>query len=158
MSGTFAGGTVVVFGAIVVLLMLTIIIVLLSKRQLSEKYAVLWLTIGIAGLVVLVSPGLLNWLTRALHVELPSNLLFGGAILLLVGVALHLSWELSRAESEIRRLAEDSAINSLEIEILERRLTALESTTSLTQVPDDGPQVGESRPESDPDQPSPPRL
>lgn len=130
MSTTLFGGTVVVFGAAIVLLMLTVIIVLLSKRQLAEKYAVLWLTIGLGGLVVLVFPGLLNWLTRTLHVELPSNLLFGGAILLLVGVALHLSWELSRAESEIRRLAEDSAINSLEVDRLARRVLALEQSSA----------------------------
>lgn len=130
MTNSLMGGTVVIFGAVVVLLMLGVIVVLLSKRQLAEKYAVLWLTIGIAGLVVLAFPGLLNWLTRALHVELPSNLLFGGAILLLVGVALHLSWELSRAENEIRRLAEDSAINALETERLARRVSTLEQDVS----------------------------
>lgn len=157
MSAIFGGGTVIVFGALVVLLMLTVIIVLLSKRQLAEKYAVLWLTIGVAGLVVLVFPGLLNWLTRALHIELPSNLLFGGAILLLVGVALHLSWELSQAESEIRRLAEDSAINTLEIERLERRLSALEAGGSRSQARDGSPRAGSAGPESEPDQPGLPQ-
>lgn len=141
MSPGLMGGTVVVFGAIVVLLMLTVIVVLLSKRQLAEKYAVLWLTIGIAGLIVVVFPGLLNWLTRVLHIELPSNLLFGGAILLLVGVALHLSWELSQAESEIRRLAEDSAINTLEVERLARRVVALEGRDTAHGGSDETPRV-----------------
>ncbi|MFT4233156.1 MAG: DUF2304 domain-containing protein [Leucobacter sp.] len=121
------GGAVVIFGTVLALLMVTIIFVLLAKRQLAEKYAVLWLVIGIAGIVIAVFPGLLGWLTRTLHIQLPSNLLFGGAILLLVGVCLHLSWELSRAEDEVRRLAEETAINRLEIDKLSRRIAGLEA-------------------------------
>ena len=36
--------------------------------------------------------------------QVPANLLFSLAIVLLLGVALHLSWELSQAEDEIRRV------------------------------------------------------
>ncbi|MBP1325262.1 hypothetical protein JOF28_000494 [Leucobacter exalbidus] len=130
MSPDLQNSAVVIFGTVLALAMVIIILVLLSKRQLGEKYAVLWLLIGIGGLIVVAVPGLLDQLTRALHVQLPSNLLFGGAILLLVGVALHLSWELSRAEDEVRRLAEDSAINDLEITKLARRVAQLEAQAS----------------------------
>lgn len=113
---------IIAFGAVLAIIMVAVILVMLAKRQLSEKYAVMWLVIGIAAIIVTVVPGLLEWLTDALHVQVPANLLFGGAIVLLVGVALHLSWELSRAEAEIRRLAEDVAINRLEVEQLAARL------------------------------------
>lgn len=89
---------------------LVIILALLLKRQLREKYATMWLLIGLMLLIISVFPGLLVAMTHVLGVEVPANLIFALSIVLLVGVALHLSWELSRAEDEIRRLAEEVAI------------------------------------------------
>jgi CHASE3 domain sensor protein len=60
-------------------------------------------------------------------VQVPANLLFSLAILLLLGVALHLSWELSQAEDEIRRVAEETAISSAVIDQLRNRVSALEA-------------------------------
>ncbi|KAA9130139.1 DUF2304 domain-containing protein [Microbacterium caowuchunii] len=99
-------------------LVLGLIVALLLRRQLREKYATLWLVIGIALLLLAVFPGLLVWLSNTLGVAVPSNLLFALAIVLLVGVALHLSWELSHAEDEVRRVAEDVAILRAEMEEL----------------------------------------
>jgi len=104
--------------------------ILLLKRQLREKYAVLWIVIGIAVLVLAVAPGLLDLLTKALGFQVPANLLFTLAIFLLLAVALHLSWELSRAEEEIRRIAEEAAIAELGIKDLQERLDRLEGRES----------------------------
>lgn len=102
------------FAAIV----LVIIVILLLKRQLSEKYATLWLVIGLALLIVSIFPDLLLGLTDLLGVQVPANLIFAMSIVLLVGVSLHLSWELSRAEDEIRRLAEETAILRADVDRL----------------------------------------
>lgn len=104
--------------------------ILLLKRQLREKYAVLWIVIGIAVLVLAIAPGLLDLLTKALGFQVPANLLFTLAIFLLLAVALHLSWELSRAEEEIRRIAEEAAIAELAIKDLHERLDRLEGRTA----------------------------
>jgi hypothetical protein len=104
------------------LVVLAIIVTLLLRRQLREKYALLWLLIGLATLALAVFPDLLVWLAGALGVAVPSNLLFALALALLVGVTLHLSWELSTAEEEIRRVAEDVAILRADVEILNARL------------------------------------
>jgi hypothetical protein len=98
------------------LLVLAGIFELLRRRQLSEKYAVLWLVVGVLLLVLTVFPGLLTSLALATGVALPANLLFFVAIVFLIGVALHLSWEMSRLENETRRLAEDVALLKLELE------------------------------------------
>jgi hypothetical protein len=103
-------------GVIGSLLILGSIFELLRRRQLSEKYAVLWLVVGIVTLVLTIFPGLLNALSRAVGVVVPANLLFFVAIVFLVCVALHLSWELSRVENETRKLAEDVAILRLELD------------------------------------------
>jgi hypothetical protein len=51
-------------------------------------------------------------------VRTPSNLLFFLAALVLLGVCLHLSWEVSRLEDETRRLAEEHAVLRLQVERL----------------------------------------
>ncbi len=114
---------IVVAGTIMSIFVIVLITVLLLKRQLAEKYAVLWLLIGVSVLIVSIFPGLLNWLANLLGVQVPSNLIFAAAIALLIGVALHLSWELSRAENEIRRLAEDVAILATDVDDLRRAIT-----------------------------------
>jgi hypothetical protein len=98
------------------LLILSGIFELLRRRQLTEKYAVLWLVVGVLLLILTVFPSLFSRASRGLGVTLPTNLLFFVAIVFLVGVALHLSWELSRLENETRRLAEDLAILRLELD------------------------------------------
>ena len=113
-------------GVALTLVMLGVILWMLLTGRLREKYAVLWLAIGLVVLILGLFPQTLQWLTTLLGVELPSNLLFALAILLLLGVTLHLSWELSRAEGESRRLAEESAIARAEIESLARRVEKLE--------------------------------
>lgn len=51
-------------------------------------------------------------------VQLPSNLLFAMSILMLLGVCLHLSWEISVVEDETRTLAEEVAILRVQVEAL----------------------------------------
>lgn len=115
---------IIVAGITFALLVLTIIVALLLRRQLREKYAILWLIIGLALLTLAIFPDLLVGMSKLLGVAIPSNLIFALAIVLLVGVALHLSWELSRAEEEVRRVAEEVAILRTQMEDLAGRFEA----------------------------------
>jgi hypothetical protein len=117
---------IVFFGIALALVILVIVIWMLLARKLREKYAVMWLVIGLAVLILGVFPQLLLWLTDTLGVQVPANLLFSLAIVLLLGVTLHLSWELSQAEDEIRRCAEEAAIARTEIAALNDRVADLE--------------------------------
>lgn len=123
---------IVFLGIAFALTVLVFILVMLIRRTLREKYATLWLLIGVAALVLALFPGLLAGLAGLLGVAVPSNLLFALAIVLLVGVSLHLSWELSTAEDETRRLAEESAIALAEIESLRIRVEGLEQEGRLS--------------------------
>lgn len=107
---------VAIVGAVLVL---GFMLELLRRRQLSEKYAALWLIVGLGVLVLLVAPGLLQSASDALGFEVPANLLFLVALTLLLGVAVHLSWELSRLEDETRSLAEELALLRSRVERLE---------------------------------------
>ena len=118
---------IVIAGIVLAIVILVIVIWMLLARKLREKYAAMWLIIALAVLILGVFPQLLLWLTVTLGVQVPANLLFALAIVLLLGVALHHSWELSQAEDEIRRLAEESALASAELIALTDRMDALDA-------------------------------
>jgi hypothetical protein len=119
---------IVFVGITLALVILIIVVWMLLARRLREKYAVMWLLIGFAVLILGIFPQLLLWLTDTLGVEVPANLLFSLAIVLLLGVALHLSWELSQAEDEIRRAAEEVAILRAQLDDVRIRVESLESS------------------------------
>lgn len=112
----------IALGAVLV----AVILWMLLTRRLREKYAVLWLVLGLVLLVLGLFPGLLGAATAALGVQLPANLLFAAAIVVLLGVTLHLSWELSQNEDETRRLAEEIAILGARLDTLEAESAAAE--------------------------------
>ncbi|KYJ99904.1 DUF2304 domain-containing protein [Microbacterium sp. p3-SID338] len=121
---------IVVLGIVLSLIALGLVGWMLLTRRIQEKYAVLWILIALCVLILGLFPQLLLWATALIGVQLPANLLFALAILLLLGVTLHLSWELSRAEDEIRRLAEESAIARARLDQLHDRMDALDERTA----------------------------
>ncbi|CDK01546.1 conserved membrane hypothetical protein [Microbacterium sp. C448] len=133
---------IVPIGIAFALVVLAIILVLLLRRQLSEKYAALWIVIGLSILILAIFPGTLGWLAAVLGVEVPANLLFALALALLIAVTLHLSWELSTSEEEVRRVAEEVAIIRGELdavrEVLAERRPAANGTGEAA-TPDEVP-------------------
>lgn len=127
---------IAVTGISLAIVMLVVVVAMLLTRRLREKYAALWIVISLAILVLGIFPQLLQAMTSLFGVVLPANLLFALAILLLLGVALHLSWELSQAEEEIRRTAEEIAILRADHDELSQRMSRLEADASR------GPDVG----------------
>ena len=102
-----------IVGAILTLLA---IVDLLRRRQLREKYAVLWLVVSVFVGVFAVFPSTLTALSELAGVKTPANLLFFVAALVLLVVCVQLSYEISRLEDETRSLAEEVGILRLEIE------------------------------------------
>jgi hypothetical protein len=99
-----------VLGIIAALGTLAFVVSMLRRGILREKYAVLWLLVSFSLLVLAVAPPLLTRAAELLGIAVPSNLLFlvTGVVLLLVSVQL--SYEVSRLENRVRRLAEEVAI------------------------------------------------
>ena len=91
---------------------------LLRRGVLREKYAVLWLFFSGAALFFAIFPGALVWISQVLGVAEPVNLLFFLTVVLLILVAVQLSYELSRHEARIRRLAEEVALLDRELALL----------------------------------------
>lgn len=111
-----------VLAAVAALLIFVFIIWLLRRGVLKEKYAVLWILVSAAAAFFALVPGAARWLSDLVGVEIPANLLFFVTLVLLVLVAVQLSYELSRHEARIRRLAEESALLEERLRRLEQRL------------------------------------
>lgn len=104
----------------VALVAVALVLGILRSGRIREKYAALWLIVGLAIVVVSIWPGLLTLLAGWLGVQVASNLLFFLAILMLLGVALHLSLEVSKLEDETRTLSEEVALLDERTRRLER--------------------------------------
>ena len=96
--------------SIVTVVTLLLMVRFVRRRELRAKYAFLWLSVGLAMVVLAVSPALLNRVSLWLGIFYPPTTLFLAAIILLILVSVHVSWELSRLEERTRTLAEEVAI------------------------------------------------
>lgn len=111
-----------IMGLIVVVAILIYVFEMLRRQKLREKYAVLWIVIGIGTLILSIFPQLLDKASSLVGIQIPANLLFITTLILLVGVCLHLSHEQSQAEDEVRILAEDVAILRSDLQELQALL------------------------------------
>lgn len=83
---------------------------LLRRRQLREKYAVLWIVVSLAIAVLALFPRLIDVMAAPFHIADPPNLLLFLACAVLLLVVVQLSWEISRLEDRTRTLAEEVAL------------------------------------------------
>ncbi|GAA3250435.1 hypothetical protein GCM10017691_62400 [Pseudonocardia petroleophila] len=98
---------------------LLLVIELLRRRRLREKYAVIWVLISVATVIVAVFPALLQWTSDVIGIRTPSNLLFFGSVLTLFAVSLQLSREVGLLEEQSRTLAEEVGAIRLRLEKIE---------------------------------------
>ena len=92
------------------LLLLGTIVELLRRRQLREKYGMLWLAVLVIVIPLSLFPRLLDNVAELLGVASGVSLVLFLGIVFLLLVCVHLSWEVSALEEETRTLAEDFAL------------------------------------------------
>lgn len=109
MSSVFTLGIV---GAVVTLIVL---FEMLRRQRLREKYALIWAVVAAATVLLAVFPVLLKKAADLLGVQVPANLLFFGASMLLLLVTVQLSYEIGRLEDRTRTLAEEVALLWIEV-------------------------------------------
>jgi hypothetical protein len=83
---------------------------LLRRRQLREKYAILWIGVSLAVALFGLFPRLIDVIASPFHIADPPNLLLFMACAVLLLVVVQLSWEISRLEDRTRTLAEEVAL------------------------------------------------
>ncbi|MFC7493461.1 MULTISPECIES: DUF2304 domain-containing protein [unclassified Nocardioides] len=105
-----------VLGILGSLITLAALFELMRRRRLREKYAVLWVTVSVGLILIALVPALLPALADLVGVEVPANLLFFVASVVLMLVSMQHSYELGRLEEETRTLAEEVALLRLDLE------------------------------------------
>lgn len=100
-------------GSVVILLSL---FEMLRRHRLREKYALIWGVVALGALTVAAFPSLLTMATELIGLQVPSNLLFFVASLVIMVLTLQHSSELGRLEERTRTLAEDVALLQMEVE------------------------------------------
>ena len=115
------------------LALVLVLIVLLRRRHLREKYAVTWIIVALGVCVFGAFPGLVEAIASTVGVETPSNLIFALALIVLLGVCIQLSVEVTELEEETRTLAEALALLRFDVEQLR--------SERVTGVFDEGPGI-----------------
>ena len=90
-------------------LFLGFVIELVRRRKLVERYALLWMTIAIFGVVMAVWNDALNWLAEQSGIESPTNALFLLGLVAVVAMLLNFSAAISRLSEETKILAQEVA-------------------------------------------------
>lgn len=122
--------TLGVVGAVATLLVL---FEMLRRQRLREKYAVIWVVVAVGTVLLVIFPGLLSRASTLLGVQVPSNLLFFAASMLLLLLSIQFSYEIGRLEDRTRTLAEEVALLNLRLE----KLTADDPSGPVEATEDD---------------------
>jgi len=104
------------FALVLCIVTVLFLVNLMRKRRLREKYAIIWLLLATVIVVVGAFPQTVLWLTRVVGVEIPANLVFAVAIMVLLIVCIQLSTEVTAIEEKTRTLVEEVALLRLEVE------------------------------------------
>jgi hypothetical protein len=94
---------------VVTVLLLLLVLELVRRRQLVERYALLWIIVACTLLVLAIWTDLLNSAADAFGIEVPANFLFLAALGVIFVLLLHFSVATSRLSEETKILAQEVA-------------------------------------------------
>lgn len=133
----------IVLSAAVVVFLVT----LLRRRRIREKYAAIWIALGVAVLVLATFPQLAFWFARLVGVETPVNLLFAGGFVILLGVCIQLSSSVTSLEERTRTLTEEIALLSLDVRTSRTPREAATSADTVVESADRAAETSETGPD-----------
>ena len=89
---------------------LFLVLELIRRGRLKERYSLLWLFSSLVLLILSLSRGLLEFLSRQVGIYYPPSLLFLIAFVFLLLITLHFSAVISGLSEKNKRLAQDIAL------------------------------------------------
>jgi hypothetical protein len=101
--------TVQIVAVVVTAVLLLAVLELVRRRQLAERYALLWMTVAVVLLVLAVWTDLLDWASDLVGIADPANALFLAAFGVAFLLLLHFSVANSRLGEETKILAQEVA-------------------------------------------------
>ncbi|MGK2954524.1 MAG: DUF2304 domain-containing protein [Solirubrobacterales bacterium] len=105
-----------IVAAFLAVLFMLLILDLIRRDRLLERYSIVWFLLGLAMLVGAAFPDLLQLIAKAIGVRDVTIGLFSIVLLILLALSLNFSVIASRQSKQITRLAQQSAIESIDEE------------------------------------------
>jgi hypothetical protein len=109
-----------VLGLAAAIIVVVTLFEMLRRHRLREKYALIWFVLAMGSLTIAAFPAILFGLSDLLNVQVPSNLIFFIASLLLLAMSLQHSFEIGKLEERTRTLAEEIALLRLNADATQR--------------------------------------
>ncbi len=103
--------------------LLLVVFEMVRRGRLKERYSLLWLFSGCVLLVLSLSRGLLEYISRLVGIFYPPSLLFLLAFLFLLLITLHFSAVISGLTEKNKQLAQEIALLRQSVEELRSRDT-----------------------------------
>lgn len=100
---------------IVVILALIIIINMIRQKKLELRYALSWLGVGIAILILDCFPQLITWLSQKVGIASPVNMLFFFGFCFSLIIIFGLTIAMSRMSIRIKELTQEMALFEKEV-------------------------------------------
>lgn len=101
------------------ILFLAFVIELVRQRRLVERYALLWMSVAMVGVILAVWNGGLNFISERLGIASPPNALFLIGLVAIFGLLLNFSAAISRLSEETKILAQ--TVSRLDAELRDAR-------------------------------------
>ena len=95
---------------IIVLLALGVIINMIRQKKLELRYALSWLGVGVAILILDCFPQLITWLSRKVGIASPVNMLFFFGFCFSLMIIFVLTVAMSRMSIRIKELTQELAL------------------------------------------------
>jgi hypothetical protein len=120
---------------------------LVRRRYLAERYALLWMIVAGALLVLAIWTDLLTWGTDLLNIEVPANGLFLAAFAVAFLLLLHFSVATSRLSEQAKILAQEVARLDSELRAARGAARNGSAPAEPEEAQGDAPVAGEQRPQ-----------
>ena len=96
------------------IVILVVIVEALRRRRLSENFALVWIGVGIAALVLAVSRPLIDAASTAVGIAYGPTFVFSAILVFLLILCLTLSMHITRLNRRVDLLAQELAIHTIE--------------------------------------------
>lgn len=107
---------------VAILVVLAILVDMIRKRSLELKYALVWMLVLVALLLFDCAPVLLNYVSNALGIYAPVNMIFFLGFCFSLLIIFSLTVALSRLSNSVRTLDQMVALNEKRLQDLEQEL------------------------------------
>ncbi|SEI48327.1 hypothetical protein SAMN02910453_0492 [Lachnospiraceae bacterium A10] len=96
--------------ALILLLGLMYLVRLIKKRKIDLKYSIVWLLLPIVILVIILIPGLLEWVAAAMGIYDVMNMVFFLGFIFVIAVIFSLTVAISKLADSMRQLTQKVAL------------------------------------------------